>query len=303
MCRPVFRLRTAVVTALLAVCYATSAADGPVSGPAQDGSNLRWKLKPGQVLQYRIEEEARLGTEERGLKAKLLMETTWTVDDSRTQFAVKVDRIRFTSSGDVGNGPFEVVYDSADKTAKGQGAKALAALFDTIVGSVAQIKMERHGGLTGLELSKEVNNRFGERAAAELAGFFGETVSPVGLTRRLALVGVPLPDKEVSSGQIWKQGYTFNLGRGPLKSISGVATYGYFVVDGDENKPIATIRTQAEETLNVEGVDRPDVPKTRVTGIIHFDRSSGSLLKRVSTRKHGSFMEITTSVERTDPKQ
>jgi hypothetical protein len=268
-----------------------------------DKAMLRWKLKPGQVLQYRIEEDARLGTEEKGLKAKLVMETTWTVDDSRTQFAVKVESIRFTSSGDVGNGPFEVVYHSAEKTAKGQGAKALAALFDAIVGSVAQIKMERHGGLTGLELSEEVKKRFGERAAAELAGFFGEIVSPVGLTRRLALVGVPLPDKEVSSGQIWKQGYTFNLGRGPLKSISGVGTYGYFVADGDENKSIATIRTQAEETLNVEGVDRPDVPKTLATGIIHFDRSSGSLLKRVSTRKHGTFMEITTSVERIDPKQ
>ena len=58
------------------------------------------------------------------------METTWTVTEAQAdtwQIAVRVDRIRFTASCDVGGGAFEVMCDSSDKTAKGQGAKALSA--------------------------------------------------------------------------------------------------------------------------------------------------------------------------------
>jgi hypothetical protein len=94
MSRTALISRSVAIILLLCLFHSTSQAQ----------STLRWKLKKGQVLHYNIVEEAKLGSDKRGLTQKLVMDTTWTVSGTKEdtwQIRVDVNRIRFTASGAV----------------------------------------------------------------------------------------------------------------------------------------------------------------------------------------------------------
>jgi hypothetical protein len=274
--------------------------------PVQAQPILRWKLEKGIVLRYRIEEEAKLGSDKRGLTEKLVMETSWIVteaQDDTWQIAVKVERIRFTASGDVGGGKFEVVYDSSDKSAKGHGAKALSELFNAIVDCKIQLKLDSLGKITDPELPKNLVNQFNQNASVELAGFFGDTVSMIGLKRSLYLVAVPLPEGTVSAGDKWKHEFKLKLAQGFLTGISDAATYSYLGRESGRDGPEEKIRVQSQEEVASTRKGQEGSRKSEANGVAYFDNSNGFLAKRTSTRKQGNFVTIKTTVERISRKK
>jgi hypothetical protein len=272
--------------------------------PAQSESMLRWKLEIGKVLHYRIQEEARFGSDEQGLTEKLVMETTWTVTAAQAdvwQITVRVDRIRFTCSGNIFGEGFEVAYDSSDNTAQGRGAEALSELFDVIVGCDIQLTLDSLGSISDPKLPENLVDQFNQTASAELAGFFGDTVSMVGLKRAIFLVGLPLREAEVSAGSDWKHEYKLKLGQGLLTGNSGVTTYSSLGRESGSGLTLEKIGVQSQEELLFTQKGKSESLKREVDGVAYFDHSNGSLFKRTSKRKQGTFMHMKTTVERIEP--
>jgi hypothetical protein len=277
---------------------------GLSAGTAYGQSSLRWNLQADDVHLYRIVEEARLGTGQRGLTEKLVLDTTWTVVNAEAdlwEIAVTFDRIQFTASGDVGSGPLEVAYDSTDQRARGRGSEALKELFKAITRSQVQVKLDTFGHMTDPELPQELSEQFRGNASRELAGFFGDTVSIIGLKRSVHSVAVPLPEDVVSADDTWTHEYKLDVALGELTAISGIATYTF--LGPRREVSIVRIREQAEEELELAPNGRAGVPPREVSGSIEFDASAGLLLHRTSTRKQGNSSEVKTTVERKPPRE
>ncbi len=269
----------------------------PAFAAALGQVTLRWKLAKGQSLRYSIEETTKLGGADRGLTEKLTLDTTWTVTDDVEggwQVGVRIDRVRFTASGDMGlGGAFEVKHDTKEGTAEGKGQRALADLFSAMAGAELTFQMDRRGRITDLRLPQKLAEHFGAVAARELAGFFFDPVSDLGLVRRLTLVVLNFPEAGVDLGGRWNHEAELHLPSTAM--LSQAFTYTYRGInDGDGKLTGQRVSVEVDERITTKPPKRAklEIPG-KITGDALFDGTGGRLLEARLRLRQEDFRDST----------
>jgi len=267
------------------------------SSYASEKVSLRWQYKDGREFVYQIQEQTTLGSERIGLKEKLtcdLRVKCTRTSAKETELSVMIERIQLSVTGDVGNGAVKVEVDTRDGTSTGSGSQGLREHFSTIVGSVISLRIDERGRAGQPKLEEALVEKLRGNGAKELAGFFGDPVSPVGIMRRLHAMFIVLPEEDVTDGDTWDHADKWDA----LDYADIVFKSQYNYIGSGERSGTHRVGLKAEETMSMSS--SPDIKSEgKVIGEFLFDAVDGCLEQATVTCKHVDFFESIIRISRT----
>ncbi|MDG3007133.1 hypothetical protein [Paludisphaera mucosa] len=186
---------------LLLALAATAAAGEPVA--------LRWKLEPGQVVRYTLEQTTTLESKPEGgrgvhTERRQAVDFHWTVASAAADAAdlkLAIDRVRVRIVGDGLPSPFE--FDTAADGPRRDGpfTARLVDLLKGLAGSEVAFRMSARGEVGEVKLSEPLQTLIRQAGAIGGAAVFSEE----GI-RNLIIQAVPyLPEAPVETGATWSR--------------------------------------------------------------------------------------------------
>jgi hypothetical protein len=286
ICAPA-RYTLALALTCLAACW-------PSPSYAAEKVSLRAQYKAGQELAYQLVEQTTLGSEELGLKETLTCDLRLKCISSNpqeTQLAIVFDRIQFSASGDVGGGDFKVAVDTKEKRGTGSGAPALQEYFSAIVGAEIRTRIDARGRADQPTVPEPLLELFRGNNAKELAGFFYDPVSNVGLSRRLYALLVVRPEGDVAPDDAWDQTLEWDaLYRGQLQ-----CKLHYTYVGTPQPAGLHKLRMNGDETIS-NAAKPEDKTDGKLSGEYELSSNDGTLEQAALTYDLADFCKTTLRI-------
>jgi hypothetical protein len=274
--------------------FAVAAAAVVLVATARAESELRWKFKPGEKLNYVVERAAEgkinLTGSEFSFKMGMAFDTTWQVksvaDDGTADVEQTIDRVQINMSSPLAG---TVAYDSksTEKPPAGPVWSLLEPVVNGMLGQTFKVKISPLGKVSDIELPAKLTESFakqkvGQNRQAGL-GIGGNAFTERGvkelITRSVAL----LPDKP-GKDATWSQ--TFE---NPMPFIGTQTTEIKFSLAGDESvdgKKLQKINAVTE--LMFEPAENPraelEITAQEGSGTIYFDAEAGHMVKSNGTQ-------------------
>lgn len=274
------------LTRIAAALVALAAGLAPAWGFAE---TLRWKLKPGEVLKYTLEEKmtSSMKITDRDVKSTKTqtINLSWTVKSvsaaGDSDVVARIDRVRMKIS----QPPFQPFdFDSdADKVDAPEPFGAIAKQIKAMAGAEFTFQMKASGAVENFKIPADTLKKLREGLPAEGAdqGGFSEQA----LTDMLKQSSPPaFPDDELKPGKSW----TAKPAR--LPSPMGVIVVDKsFTYQGPDPKNSALVQVDTETKVVIEpGADSGVSVKLRSQqgkGRLDFNIESGRIAATTLTQK------------------
>jgi hypothetical protein len=253
---------------------------GSIKAEGADKDTLRWKFKPGEVLNYSMEQTTvSTGPDKSGREIKrsftMTTDMTWTIKavepSGVADWDQTIDRVRVTVKS-----PGSSI--SSDSKEAGNEESLFGPIFKILVGAEFHSKMNPKGDLVEIKLADKLLAAIGGGNDGGSKGQFSED----GLKNMLIQIVVPLPEVAVSPGESWNRKLTIPSDvQGETRQIEQLFTYKGAEADS-KNLDAIDFTTKMEP----HKVD-PKIPlvyKTETaTGRIEFDNAIGRINRSTST--------------------
>ena len=283
-------------------CFLLVALLAPWSAASQAAeSNLRWKFKEGQTLNYVMERgvdgKVSLSGAEFEFKMTMIFDTTWQVKsvaaDGTANVEQTVDRIQINMSSPLAG---TVEFDSASGKEPEAGPvwAMLQPMVDGLKGQPIKTKITPLGKVSDIEFGEKMTAAFkkqqvGQNRQAGL-GIGGNAFSERGVKELITKSVLPLPEtsgKDVS----WSQSF-----ENPIPGIGTQTAETKFSLAGDETidgKKAIKIAAVTELTFEPEENPRAELEITEQEAAATFfvDAVAGQLISSSGTQK--AAMELT----------
>lgn len=267
---------------------------------AQAESQLRWKFKEGQTINYvlnrGVEGKLNLTGSDINFQMGMAFDVTWKVKsvaaDGTADVDQTVDRIQIKMSSPLGG---DMVYDSQNPTPPAGPVWAqMSPMIDGMLGQTFGMKISSLGKVTDIALPEKLAEVFKKQQAGgnRQAGFGigGGAFSERGIKELIEKSVLPLPEAAPANDVTWKQHFENQMrGMGTQMSDTTFTSSGNEKLDGKDVVKIAAVTE-----LTFEPVENPmaDVEITSQEGsaTFYFDAEAGQMIKAEGTQTF--FMEI-----------
>ncbi|HTM53543.1 MAG TPA: DUF6263 family protein [Pirellulales bacterium] len=276
-----------------------------VGASALAESELRWKFKPGEKLQYVIERSAEgkvnLTGAEFAFKMGMTFDTTWNVKavaaDGTADLEQTVDRIQIGMSSPLA-GSVNFDSKSTEKPDAGPVWTLLEPVVSGMLGQTIKIKVTPQGKVTDIQLPDKLTESFakqrvGQNRQAGL-GVGGNAFTEKGVKELITRSVQLLPEK---SDKSWSQSF-----ENVMPGVGTQTTELKFSRSGDESvdgKKLEKIAQVTELTFEPAADARAELEITgqEGSGTIYFDAAAGHTIK--SSGKQTTSMELSGPQELT----
>jgi len=237
---------------------------------------LEWKLTPGDVLTYDVQNTmdtiAVIGGKEAKSSLQQTMRMAWEVEaraaDNTYVVAQIIQRIRIRMSP---NGTDVIEFDSgASDPPRDPIVRSLAGVFGKIVNQRFRVTMAPTGEIRDVEIPLGLLDTLKTAAAGTPAGLDDES-----LKQMLAQTSVVLPDREVSTGDQWASQQELKLPFATLR-MSPKMTYQGLGKDG-----IAAIEYVPSVALEAKkgAPIKLSLGRSAGNGLVRFDVGRGRIVR------------------------
>lgn len=264
-----------------------------VSVTRAEETTLRWRFQPGEKLDYRMMQTAKLDlTLAGGSKLVTKVERTfdfhWSVQsvdpNGMGTIAVQVTAVKLRVMGPGGQ---EAVYDSAGEEEPRGFAATLIPLFKALLNSELVARVSPRGALIDFEIPEDLETILRRKPAGKALGQLGSAADLESLLR----LGLPeLPDSDVTVGGQWEVERSVEVGTlGPLVAHT---TYHWESTRDENGEQLA--RIVATTTIRFvepkEGAPVISSEQQLSSGEILFNLTAGRL--ESSARNEGMDLSI-----------
>jgi len=240
------------------------------------GELLQWKLTPGDVLTYDVQNTmdatAVIGGKEARSSLQQTMRMSWEVEtrgaDNSYVVAQVIQRIRVRMSP---NGTDTIEFDSgAAEPPRDPIVRSLAGAYGKIVNQKFRVTMAPTGEIRDVEIPPALLETLKSVAAGPQAAMDDET-----LKQTLGQTSVILPDREVSRGDRWASQQEL---RYPFATIRMSPTMTYKGINKDgiaeiEYVPSVELEPQKGSPMKLS------LKRSAGTGLVRFDAMRGRIAK------------------------
>ena len=254
---------------------------------------LRWKLQPGEVLNYQIVQEIQqdlhLGDDAPSMKftTTQIMDMRWQVESVDDAGVISIDqqitRVQMKMQSPQG---VNLEYDSqAGKPPEGLAAM-LAPMYDALLAKPIRVMYTPRGELKDMKLPEGLLNKMNQVAGGGPTGnLFSED-----WMKQMGNMGL-LPEGPVTANQTWKNVVTIK--NAILGEITVATTFRYEGIEVRDEKPLEKIAMSIQFTPNSE-------TKSGIVGIhdqngegtLYFDADAGRVQESINRMKMKMNIEI-----------
>lgn len=255
--------------------------------PAHAQTTLRYKFKPGDKLQYVLEQKIDISNSVMGrelvIKIHQTMEFSWQVKsvaaNGDATMVQTFDRIRFHLEGPAG----KTDYDSKNGTASSDPAgQSLGDLFTAMVGSKFGLTMNRRGEISHVTIPEKLKEAL--KNAPGSGGLGMDILSEDGFKRLTSQSGVVFPEEPAAKGKSWSRKTDFEMGM-----IGKVITRVDYTYDGSvarDGKNLEKLTTKSRLTyaLDENASATMKIKDQDIQGTILFDNQAGRIVESKLTQ-------------------
>ena len=250
------------------------------AGTVRSQELLRWKLKPGEKLGYRVEQEMKMfsisGGTDTEMKMTSTMDIVWDVKavdaDGNASLGQTISRVQLTMERE----PFgELKYDSnSEEILTNPILQRMATMYDSLVGNEWTLTMSPTGQTSEVKLPEKLLATL--RSNPQLAGMVGGGEKMLETLANQS--GVVLPDEPVSEGTSWQHVNTMDMPFGRMIMNLAMTYNGTEARAGRQYakiviKPEMKIEPKADAAITVE------VDHSEANGILYFDAAAGRIAR------------------------
>lgn len=285
----------------IAVCMALALV---AVGAAEAATDLKWKFKEGDKLNYALQQKADILIDANGvefdIKVSQVMDLTWDVksvgSDGTVDLTQTVDRVQLKMST-----PFtgEFAYDSKDPDNAPQGEiwERMGGPIKALVGGQFQIKLKPNGKVEEIKLPEKLVELLGQQGGggAQSMMMGGGLFTESAIKQIIEQSILTLPEEGVANGATWNKKIENKLG--PIGTQKFDTTLTYEGAESRDGLELAKIATKTEMTFEPNADSDVDV-EMEVTeqegaGSILFDTKAGRVIESKNVQKmtlEGDFM-------------
>ena len=253
---------------------------------AQGQTNLSYKFKKGDKLNYTVATEIKGTASVGGMDIKTTqdqtMELIWTVKDVEGGKADMVQKInQFRQKMDMPGGQGFEFDSKTGKKPDGQIGKLVGPLFDAMVGAEISMKMDTQGETTDMKLSEKLMEAIkGNPALAAMGSAFSEE----GMKNMMQQSSLVLPKEAIAKGKSWNKKVEVKMPFGVMKLDT---TFTYAGPETRNNAMLEKIDTKSALTIEpVPGAGLAiKIKSSDVKGAIYFDNKAGRIVEFSQTQK------------------
>lgn len=246
---------------------------------------LRWKLKLGEKLKYRIVDELTLTTRggplgDRSFPTRQEMGVTWSVvgvkDDGETVIEQKIDHVQARMTGPDGK---PVEFDSAGEDSTSSRAAMVAPFYQALTKGDFEFTMTARGEIKDVKVPDEVLEGLKNSPGASL---LGDIATAEGLARMVAKWALVLPENAPQLGQEWSSRVKLNSPSGDEQLVE--SSYRFDGIKEIDGRTYAMFRPGLKMTFSETEGARTKVKEQTSGGEMLFDVEAGRLQSAVLKR-------------------
>lgn len=259
--------------------------------PAAPAATLRWKLKPGDVFHYVMEQKTitnlkRNGADLGKITQSFTVDLTRTVksvaDDGSAEMTQRFDRVRMNYDA----GPIKVNYDSAKEP--DPATAQLVAALKAMVGAEFSFKMSARGEMSDVRVPESVSKAFREAGSR---GGSADQFSEEGFKKSLIETSVTFPAEDLNQGQSWSRQLKIAAPDGG--QIVQTRTYTYEGPDAQEAGAdkigiTSKIELQADPASN----QKTELKTQDCKGSLFFDSKGGRMVSSTVSEKTETSIKV-----------
>lgn len=242
-------------------------------------TTLRYQFKPGDKLQYVMDQKMAMTMNVGGNDMKMDMTQTvdlsWnvvSVESGKAKMKQRFDRIRFSMNGPMG----KTEYDSKDGKAPDDAfGQMIVPVFQALAGAELTLTMDDRGRVSDVKVPEKVTEAIKNMpgGGAGMANMFSEE----NLKKMTGAGGLILPEGPIAKGKSWETTNEMKMPFGTMKVTNQATDEGTEQRDG---RPVEKIALKPRMTLQgtaAEGAPTVKLKEQEAKGNAYFDNAAGRL--------------------------
>lgn len=255
------------------------------ASPVAPAATLRWKLKPGEVFHYAMEQKtvttlkrngADLGKITQTFNVDLTRAVKSVADDGTAEMTQRFDRVRMKYDA----GLLKIEYDS---TKEPDAATApLVAALKAMVGAEFSFKMSSRGEMSDVRVPEGVTKAFRDAGSR---GASADQFSEEGFKKSLMETSVTFPAEDLEQGKSWSR--ELKIASPDGGQVVQTRTYTYEGPDAKEGPGVEKLAITSKIDLKPDpaSADKAELKAQDCKGALFFDNKEGRMVSSTVTEK------------------